>query len=564
MKQEEGGPSSSSCVHRPTDTVSKSSPLDLSSHQQHIHQSMGVCDSNGTPPYSEVKNTSSSSRKGSLGNMTFVGLSGNPDDELNLNAKDFIENTAITLIPSVDADNQPDPLPMKKPVEPKSILPQQPQSLHSSSNRNDDVLSSAHETDVERGMTEFSKVMDLIIKREEGAANPSRHNSGSSFSQLSDLRLQTSSSNDDLSGVNGTGSSPPPYPGTNGSALKRAAQQLASTKDKYLQQQQQMAANISHPPKPNGTQVTQPPTPMAAGTETNWQQQQQQHLMAAKQQHQQQQMMAAHQMQQQNKMRGKVQQQQTPQQQQQQYDIFKSASPNITIVSRDTYRSTAMTMQQQSPNVVVHPSSMAAMNHQMHIMHANPQPVVQTMGQPSLMHQQPVTISMSRNQPQVYAPMPSAGPYVGAAVDPHTVNRSNSIAFSGIDSQHFYQQQQQRRHSLPPQIPAAVHQGHWQQQQEVLLDGGYNSAMAAADTHHQYSMAGQKRSQSYLPPQVAVAKRNSFQHMPVSHAMVQASYQQPHTNTMMNGEMGQPMFNSTMVDPLLTFDGRGDVFGAPL
>jgi len=525
---------------------------------------MGVCDSNGSSPYSEVKNNSSSSRKGSLGNMTFVGLSGNPDDELNLNAKDFIENTAITFLPSVDADNQPDPLPMKKPAEPRSSLPQQ-QSLHTSNNKNDDVLPPSHENDVERGMTEFDKVMDLIIKREEGAAtHSSRHNSGSSFGQLSDMRsLQKSSSNDDL--ANGTGSSPPPYPGTghlSGAALKRAAQQLATTKDKYLQQQ--MATHVNHTPNSNGTQSQPTPTPMTpavtATAETNWQQQQ---LMVAKQQQQQQQMMAMQQ-QQQNKIRAKVQQQQPTQQQQ--FDIFKSASPNVTIVSRDPYRSTTMTVQQQSPNVVVHPSSMAAMNHQVHMMQANTQPV-QTMGQPSLMHQQqPVTISMSRNQPQVYAPMPSAGPYVGAAVDPMTVNRSNSIAFSGIENQQHLYQQQQRRHSLPPHIPSAVHQVHWQQQQDLLLDGSYNSVVA--DVQHAYSsMAGQKRCQSYLPPQVAVAKRNSFhQHMPVSHAMVQASYQQqPHSNTMMNGgDIGQPMYNNSMVDPLMSFDRGAEMFGAPL
>lgn len=521
---------------------------------------MGLCDNNNSSSYNEAKTTSvsGSGRKGSISNITtngFVGLPGKPDDELNLNAESFIsENATISFLPSVDADN-PDPIPVRKPTE--SLSKQSlPQRTSLTSNRSEDL--SVHENDVEKGMDEFTKVMNQIIKREEGVSHQMRRNSSSaSLCQLPDLpQLPTTSATGN--NTNGSSSSPPPYPGTSSlstSTIKQAAQQLASTKNKF----QHMVANMDH--------VSQPPTPV--GVESNWQQQQQQQqqqLLAAKQQQQ----MILQQQQQQHyhsphPTKPTAMQQRKPQQQQQQYDFMKSASPNVTIVSRDPYYSaTAMNMpQQQSQHAMLH-QAMTINQHQPMI-HLNTAPV-QTMGQPTQMPQQSLA-TMSRNQPQIYAPLPNVDPYMGTNVDHATMTtRSGSIPYGGPIDVHMYHQQQ-RRHSMPPQLP--TQQPQWagatmqQQHQDLIFE---NFCSPAMDPHQQHTMAGQKRGQSYLPPQVAAAKRNSIQHSTVlSHTMTPAVYrhhQQQH-GTLVNGELNQA-FHNPINDPLMHFDNRNDLFNAPL
>lgn len=530
---------------------------------------MGLSD-NSNSLYSEAKTTSVSSRKSSIGNITtngFVGLPGKPDDELNLNAESFIsENATISFLPSVDADNS-DPLPLKKATEPPT-KPSMLQRTPSTSNRSEDLL--VHENDVEKGMDEFSKVMDQVIKRE---SNHMRRNSSStSLCQLPDLsQLPTTSVAGNAINGNNT-SSPPPYPGTSMSnnPIKQAAQQLASSKSKY----QDLLANMNHMPN-----VSQPPTPIAVA-ESNWQQQQQQQILAAKQQQHQQQMMMQQQQQHYHtahptkppSMQRKAQQQQ----QQQQYDFMKSASPNVTIVSRDPYHSAATVM--NMPQHAIMHQSMAMNQHQQQqqMMHLNTTPV-QTMGQPTQMPQQQqqpsAMMSMSRNQPQIYAPLPNVDPYMGAVDHQHQhaalTTRSGSITYGGgqVEAHHIYtQHQQQRRHSMPPQLPTQQH-AQWQaaaaaagmQQHQDLMDGYCSPAMDP----HQHGIAGQKRTQSYLPPQIAVAKRNSIQqHSNVlSHTMSPAAFQQH--NTLVNGDLNHQAFHN-INDPLMHFDNRNDLFNPPL
>ena len=552
VKQEDGILSSSSCLHQTTNAISKSSS---NTSQQQQHTVMGLCDNNNSSLYNEAKTTSvSGGRKSSISNITtngFVGLPGKPDDELNLNAESFIsENATISFLPSVDADN-PDPIPIKKTSE--SLNKQSlPQRTSLTSNRSEDL--SVHENDVEKGMDEFTKVMNQIIKREEGVSHQMRRNSSStSLCQLPDLpQLPTTSATGNS--TNGSTSSPPPYPGTSSlsnNTIKQAAQQLASAKNKY----QHMVANMEH--------VSQPPTPVGV-VESNWQQQQQQ-LLAAKQQQQQMILQQQHQQHYHSTHPTKpTTMQRKPQQQQQQYDFLKSASPNVTIVSRDPYYSaTAMNMsQQQSQHAMLH-QAMTIHQHQP-MMHLNTAPV-QTMGQPTQMPQQSLA-TMSRNQPQIYAPLPNVDPYMGTNVDHATLTtRSGSIPYGGpIDAHHIYHQQQQRRHSMPPQLPTQQ-QAQWagaamQQHQDLIFE---NFCPPGMDPHQQHSMAGQKRGQSYLPPQVAVAKRNSIQHSTVlSHTISPVVFQQQHS-TLVNGELNQA-FHNPINDPLMHFDTRNDLFNTPL
>ena len=556
VKQEEGILLSSSCPHQTTDAIGKSS---LNTTQQQQHSVMGLCDNNNSSSYNEAAKTTSvsgGSRKGSISNITtngFVGLPAKPDDELNLNAESFIsENATISFLPSVDADNS-DPIPLRKPTE--SLNKQSlPQRASLTSNRSEDL--SVHENDVEKGMDEFTKVMNQIIKREEGVSHQMRRNSSSaSLCQLSDLpQIPTTSATGN--NTNGSSSSPPPYPGTSSlstSTIKQAAQQLASTKNKY----QHMMANMEH--------VSQPPTPVGV-VESNWQQQQQQ-LLAAKQQQQQMILQQQHQQHYHGSHPTKptTMQPRKPQQQQQQYDFMKSASPNVTIVSRDPYYSaTAMNMpqQQQSQHAMLH-QAMTINQHQP-MMHLNTAPV-QTMGQPTQMPQQSLA-TMSRNQPQIYAPLPSVDPYMGTNIEHATMTtRSGSIPYGGPIDVHMYHQQQ-RRHSMPPQLP--TQQAQWpgtamqQQHQDLIFE---NFCSPGMESHQQHSMAGHKRGQSYLPPQVAAAKRNSIQHSTVlSHTMTPAAYQhQQQHGTLVNGELNQA-FHNPINDPLMHFDSRNDLFNAPL
>jgi len=522
---------------------------------------MGLCDSNNSSSYSDGKTTSITSRKSSIGNITsngFVGLPGKADDELNLNAESFIsENATISFLPSVDADN-PDPLPIKKPTEPtnKHSLPQRTSLV---SSRSEDV--SVHENDVEKGINEFSKVMDQVIKREESVSHQMRRNSSSTslcqLGQLPDLPQLPTTSSAAGNSTKGSSSSPPPYPGTSlssSTSIQQAAQQLASAKNKF----QHLVANMDHLPS-----VSQP---QMGVVEPTWQQQQQ--MIAAKQQQQQQHQMMMQQQQQQhyhNAHQTKMAHMQRKPQQQQQYDFLKSASPNVTIVSRDPYHSAAAMQQQQQSHVMLH-QSMTMHQHQQ-MMHLNSAPV-QTMGQPTQLPQQPPP-TMSRNQPQIYAPLPNADPYLNATIDQHSAmtSRSNSIPYGGpIDGQHLYQHQH-RRHSMPPQLPTQQQQQvQWQQgavvqHQDLMYEGFCTPTMDP----HQHSMAGHKRGHSYLPPQVAIAKRNSIQHSTaLSHTLSPsvAGFQQQH-NTLVNGELNQA-FHNPINDHLLHFDSRNDLFNTPL
>lgn len=509
---------------------------------------MGLCDTNNSSSYSDAKTTSINNRKSSIGNITtngFVGLPGKPDDELNLNAESFIsENATISFLPSVDADN-PDPLPLKKPTEStnKQLLPQRTSLV---SNRSEDI--SVHENDVEKGMDEFSKVMDQVIKREESVSHQMRRNSSStSLCQLPDLPQLPTTSSAAGNSTKGNSSSPPPYPGTplSSSSIQQAAQQLASAKNKF----QHLVANMDH--------LSSVSQPQRAMVESSWQQQQ---MMAAKQ-HQQQQQMIMQQQHYHNAHPTKMTPMQRKPQQQQQYDFLKSASPNVTIVSHDPYHSAAAAMQQQQQqsHVMLH-----QINQHQQMIHLNSTPV-QTMGQPTQMPQPLPT--MSRNQPQIYTPLPNVDPYMAATVDQHSAltSRSNSIPYGGsIDVQHMYQHQQ-RRHSMPPQLP--TQQVQWQQgatvpHQDLMYEGFCTPAMDP----HQHSMAGQKRGHSYLPPQVAIAKRNSIQHSTVlSHTMspVTAFQQQQHS-ALVNGELSHQAFHNPINEHLLHFDSRNDLFNTPL
>ena len=556
VKQEEGVLLSSSCPHQTADAIGKSS-LNMSQHQQPI---VGLCDNSNSSSYSEAKAPSvSGSRKSSISNITngFVGLPGKPDDELNLNAESFIsENATISFLPSVDADNS-DPVPLKKPPSDTSSK-QSLQRTPLASNRSEDL--SLHENDVEKGMDEFTKVMNQVIKREEGVTHQMRRNSSSnSLSQLPSLPQLPTTTAATGSSTNGSSSSPPPYPGTpslTSSTIKQAAQQLVTAKKQY----QHMVANMDHVPN-----VSQPPTPMAAAVESNWQQQQ---IMAAKQQ----QMLLQQQQQQQqqhyhNTHQAKpasIQRKPQPQPQQQQYEFMKTASPNVTIVSRDPYHSAAaMNMiQQQSQHNMLHQA--ITMNQHQPMVHVNTAPV-QTMGQPTQMPQQSMA-TMSRNQPQIYAPLPNVDAYMGPGVEQQhaaaLTTRSGSLSYGGPIDGHIYQ----RRHSMPPQLPTQQQQAQWppggaMQHQDLIFESFYSPGM---DPHQQQAIAGQKRSHPYIQPQVPVAKRNSLQHSSVlSHTISAAAFQHQQHNPLVNGELNQA-FHNPINDPLIHYDNRNDLFNTPL